>query len=301
MTNPPLISLNNGVQMPCIGIGPGIPKYSIPHNNWLITRVYRHFIGVPKLEHDYVNAVSNAICSGFTMLDFSATYGDGTLIKRGFHKSGKDREQLFIITRISNAAQKEHSVRDCLMGQLEGLGLDYVDMLMFHWPVTSLYTDTWVEMLKLYEEGYCRSLGVANCHPHHLETLRKVSDVIPAVNQIEVHPLFTQKELLKYCNDLGIVVQAYTPIARNDDRLMRLPALWAIANKYGKTPVQVVLRWHLQVGTVPIIRSLNKERQTEDISIFDFRLTPQEIETIDKFNINSRLRYDPDNCDFSIL
>ena len=156
-------------------------------------------------------------------------------------------------------------------------------------------------MLKLYDEGYIKALGVANCHQHHIEELLKVSEVIPAVNQIEVHPLFTQKTLIEYCQNKGIVVEAYTPIARFDDRLVRLPLLKRIAQKYNKTIVQIVLRWHIQNGLIPIVRSLNKKRQLENISIFDFKLTADEMDSIDRININARVRYDPDNCDFSIL
>lgn len=187
------------------------------------------------------------------------------------------------------------------MSQLQGMGVDYVDMLMFHWPVTDLYIDTWKEMVQLYKEGYCKCLGVANCHKHHIEELMKAADVIPSINQFEVHPLFTQKDLIGYCWSKGIQVEAYTAIARFDDRLMRLPLLKNIAQKYHKTVVQVILRWHVQTGVIPLVRSLNKNRQLENVSIFDFELTSNEMKAIDAININSRLRYDPDNCDFSIL
>jgi diketogulonate reductase-like aldo/keto reductase len=156
-------------------------------------------------------------------------------------------------------------------------------------------------MEQLYKDGYCRAIGVANCHRHHLEAIFKIAEIMPAVNQFEVHPLFTQKPLIEYCKSKNIAVEAYTPIARFDDRLVRLPALKEIAKKHRKTIVQVVLRWHIQNGVVPVVRSLNKTRQLENISVFDFELNDGEMKTIDGFNINSRLRYDPDNCDFSIL
>ena len=125
--------------------------------------------------------------------------------------------------------------------------------------------------------------------------------MIPAVNQIEVHPLFTQKELISYCKSLGIQVESYTALARMDDRLIRLPLLKKIGRKYNKTVVQVVLRWHIQSGLIPVIRSLNAKRQKENIDIYDFQLTPEEMLSIDSININARVRYDPDNCDFTIL
>ena len=204
-------------------------------------------------------------------------------------------------TRVSNKEQLNGNIKECLYKQLKGFGTDYVDLFMFHWPVTGVYLETWGKMVELYKQGYCKAIGVANCHQHHLEEIFKISDVIPAINQIEVHPLFTQKPLIEFCKSKGIIVEAYTSIARFDDRLVRLPKLKKIANKYNKTIVQIILRWHIQNGLIPIVRSLNKKRQLENITIFDFKLTKEEMDSIDSININSRLRYDPDNCDFSIL
>lgn len=300
----PQIELNNGVKIPCIGNGPGIVGYSPRQDrisNSLFKRAFRKFIIRPKQEYDYVDAVANSFKIGFSLLDYSSSYGDGHLIGKAIKKSGVSRNDLFITTRISNQAQREQKVRACLMSQLQGMGVDYVDMLMFHWPVTDLYIDTWKEMVQLYKEGYCKCLGVANCHKHHIEELMKAADVVPSINQFEVHPLFTQKDLIGYCWSKGIQVEAYTAIARFDDRLMRLPLLKNIAQKYHKTVVQIILRWHVQTGVIPLVRSLNKSRQLENVSIFDFELTSNEMKAIDAININSRLRYDPDNCDFSIL
>lgn len=302
----PKIKLNNGVEIPCIGNGPGILGYKPNQSNKiasrnLFVRTYRHFVTKPMEKKKYIDAVAHSFQVGFTLLDYSSAYGDGSLIGEAIKKSGVNRQDLFITTRISNVAQREHKVRECLMSQLKGMGIEQVDMLMFHWPVTGFYLDTWKEMIQLYKEGYCRCLGVANCHQHHLEELMTVADVVPAIDQFEVHPLFTQKELISYCKSKGIQVEAYTAIARFDDRLMRLPLLYNIAKKYNKSVVQVILRWHIQNGTIPLVRSLNKGRQIQNISIFDFELTKEELLAIDSVNINSRLRYDPDNCDFSIL
>lgn len=308
MKTVPIIKLNNGVEIPAIGNGPAAPGYSpkskFQSNNiflGLSQKVLNRLYHRPKMYSNYINAVAHSFKIGFTLLDYSSAYGDGHLIARAIRKSGVERKDLFLTTRISNGAQKERKVRECLMQQLKGMGTDYVDLLMFHWPVTGYYLDTWQEMVKLYKEGYCRALGVANCHQHHLEEILKVSDIVPVVNQVEIHPLFTQKTLIAYCKEHDIQIEAYTAIARMDDRLVRLPLLKNIAKKYGKTIVQVVLRWHIQNGVIPVVRSLNKNRQLENISIFDFELTPEEIIAIDGININSRLRYDPDNCDFSIL
>jgi diketogulonate reductase-like aldo/keto reductase len=301
--NIPTIILNNGLSIPVIGNGPGIVGYSLKYNsnNQIFRRaynkLYRHFVK----EAQYVNAVVHAFETGFSLLDFSAAYGNEHLIGKAIKKSKIDRKELFLTSRASNQKQLAGNIREQLFKTLEMYGTDHVDLYMFHWPVTGVYLDTWKQMEQLYKEGYCKSIGVANCHQHHLEEILNIADVIPQINQFEIHPLFTQKPLIAYCKSKNIVVEAYTPIARFDDRLVRLPALKSIAKKYNKSIVQVVLRWHIQNGVIPVVRSLNKNRQKENISIFDFELTKEEMQTIDGFNINSRLRYDPDNCDFSIL
>lgn len=307
MNKIPTITLNNGVEIPVIGNGPaGIgytPKQKKQYRGLsnLAVKAYNKFIARPRLCARYVDAVAHSFSIGFTLLDNSASYRNESYIASAIQESGLKRKDLFITTRVGNIAQMQKTVREEFFTSLKKLGTDYIDLYQFHWPVTGLYLDTWKQMVQLYNEGYCRALGVANCHKHHLDALMDISDIVPAINQIEVHPLFTQKNLISYCKNLGIQVEAYTPIARMDDRLVRLPILKHIADKYHKTVVQVILRWHIQNGVIPIVRSLNKKRQLENISIFDFELSREELEAIDGININSRLRYDPDNCDFSIL
>jgi diketogulonate reductase-like aldo/keto reductase len=309
-----IFTLNNGILIPLIGAGPGILKYPAKYyranNNGnalerLIIRIYnklyRIIYGTIYGENKYTGAIVHSLRTGFTLLDFSAAYGNERLIGKAIKRSGIERKNLFLTTRVSNKQQLKGNIREEFFNTLKKYGTDYVDLYMFHWPVTGVYLDTWKQMEQLYKEGYCRAIGVANCHRHHLEEILKIAEVVPAINQIEVHPLFTQKPLIEYCKSKNIAVEAYTPIARFDDRLVRLPALKEIAKKYNKSIVQVILRWHIQNGVIPIVRSLNKKHQQGNISIFDFDLTDEEMQIIDGFNINSRLRYDPDNCDFSIL
>lgn len=299
--------LSNGVKIPCIGFGPGVPEYYTNFNYFsnkylhFIERAYNKIIRRPIAYRKFSNEIANAVQLGFHLIDYSSSYGDGKLIKDAIQRSGVNREKIFLTTRISNQAQVNGKIKECLIKQLKGMGVEYIDLLMFHWPVTDYYINTWLEMVKLYKEGYCKALGVANCHQHHLEQLFKVSDVVPHINQFEVHPLLTQKPLINYCKQHNIQVEGYTPIARMDDRLVRLPILKKIASKYNKSIAQIILRWHIQNGVIPIVRSHNRIRQKENISIFDFTLTNEELKIIDSININSRLRYDPDNCDFNIL
>lgn len=296
------------INLPHIGIGPGSVmrgKEWCPFSkrtgigrtlNRITNRLYYE-----RVANNYVKSLSNAFKLGFRLIDFSSAYGSAEPLSRAMLKSGVARKEFFLTTRVSNKAQFEHCVREEFLECIKELNVEYVDLLQFHWPVTGLYLDTWREMEKLKEEGLVKHLGVANCNEHHLEELFKVCKYRPEIGQFEIHPLFTQKTLIQYYKDNGIIVEAYTPVARFDDRLIRLPLLKNIAKKYNKNVVQVVLRWHIQNGVKPIVRTLTYEHQKENLDIFDFELTQEEMSAIDGININSRLRYDPDNCDFSIL
>lgn len=298
--------LQNGA-IPQIGFGPGGMGYSpyMPKERKGLSsfayRVMNKLYFRPKMKQKYVNSIASAIQMGFRLIDYSAAYGDGKLIGEAIRKSQVKRSDLLITTRVSNWAQREHQVREEFMTFVQNARIDYVDLLQFHWPVTGLYLDTWREMEKLYEEGLVKHLGVANCHQHHLEELFKMCKYRPEVGQFEIHPLFTQKPLIEYYREQGILVEAYTPLARYDDRLVRLPLLKRLEKKYNKTFVQIILRWHVQNGVIPLVRSMSKKHQQENLDIFDFQLSDEDMMAIDGININSRLRYDPDNCDFSIL
>lgn len=266
-----------------------------------IYKVHNKLYYNSKQKNEYVSSVANAFRIGYRLLDYSSAYGDGHLIGEAIRKSGVKRDELFITTRVSNRAQREHRVREEFMKCIHNMGVDHVDLLQFHWPVTGLYLDIWKEMEELKDEGLVKHLGVANCHQHHLEEIFKICKYRPEVGQFEIHPLFTQKALIEYYKQQGIVVEAYTPIARYDDRLVRLPLLKRLEKKYNKNFVQIILRWHVQNGVVPLVRSLTPSHQLSNFQIFDFVLDEEDMQAIDAININSRLRYDPDNCDFSIL
>ena len=185
-------------------------------------------------------------------------------------KSNRRREELFLTTRVSNTAQREHRVRDEFFSTLKAFDTNYVDLLQFHWPVTDIYVETWKEIIKLQQEGYVKTIGVANCNIHHLETLYNETGVMPSLNQFECHPLFTQKELVDYCNEHGIQIEAYTPIARADTRMTRLPLMKRMAEKYKKTIVQIVIRWHIQNGRIPIVGARHKKNQMADLDAVSY-------------------------------
>lgn len=304
MNNIPKIKLNNGVEIPAIGIGPGIIesryKTVLNRNSFWGKVEYKlgHKLSYIHSKNKYIKSVSSAFELGYRLLDYSFAYGSGTEIMKSICSSGLKREDIFITSRVTNNQQYKRIVRDEFFRGMELMGLEYVDIFMFHWPVTDHYVDTYKEMEKLYKEGYIKVLGVANCHQHHLQTIFDSCEIKPAINQFEVHPLFTQKPLIDFCKTNNIVVEAYTPLARNDDRLQKNLILKELAKKYNKSIQQIILRWHIQLGLIPIPKSLNPQRQLQNINIFDFSLTKEEIQNIDSININSRLRFDPDNLDF---
>ena len=296
------IIVNNGVCIPSIGYGPGgvvqgrFFRCRIHIIERVVNAVYNRL-----MFRKYVNNCVFALQHGYRLIDYSSAYGFEHLIGKAIKISKIPREEIIITTRVSNSDQFSGNIRNGFFQSMKKLGVSYIDLYMFHWPVTNCYLETYKEMEKLYQEGYIKILGVANCHQHHLEEILKVCNVPPAINQFEVHPLFTQKPLIKFCQDKHIAVEAYTPLARNDDRLRRNRVLQEIAEKYNKTIQQVILKWHVQNGIIPIVRSSNLKRIIDNISIFDFVLSKEEIQRIDSININSRLRYDPDNCDFTAL
>lgn len=300
--------LNDGCKLPVIAFGPAAVGYS-PKPKRVVKgelscfyyKVYNKLYGRHKLYRNYVDSVANAFKLGFRFIDYSSAYGNGELILKAMNKAGLQRKDVFITSRTSNMAQFNSNVRNEFFQMLKNFNTDYVDLLQFHWPVTDYYLDTWHEIVKLKKEGYVKSVGVANCHQHHINAIINAEGVVPAVNQIEVQPLFTNKELITYCKNRGILVEAYSPLARFDDRIFNLPVLKNIAKKYNKSIAQVILRWDIQNGLLPVVRSFNKSHQKELIDIFDFKLTIEELALIDAININSRIRFNPDNCDFSIL
>lgn len=273
------IQLNNNVEIPVIGFGT-----------------------FPMKKMELIRAVWNGVNSGYTLFDTATAYRNeielGIALRRYF---GESKKRLFISTKISNRQQEMKDVRASLNRSLKKLGLKQIDMYMLHWPLPNYYIDTWKQMEELYDEGKIKVLGVCNFHQHHLEELFEHCRIRPMVNQVELHPLLTQKSLREFCQQNNIVVEAYSPTARMDKKLTEHSVLKEIASNHGKSVVQVILRWDYQNGVIPIIKSSNKERMKSNIDIFDFELSSEEMTKIEAMNENYRIRHDPDNCDFSKL
>ena len=258
------IMLNDGRQMPLLGLG-----------------VYKA-VG----ENEVEQAIADAADAGYRLIDTASVYKNEDGVGRGIKALTIPRDELFVTTKIWNTAQRIGDVEDSFNRSLERLGLDYVDLYLIHWPVPGCYTDTWKALEKLQSQGRVKSIGVSNFHIHDLEILKKISDVVPAVNQVEFHPLFNQPELLSYCRDNKIAVQAYAPLARG--AYLHSQQLLEIGRKYQKTTAQIGLRWAVQQGISVIPKSVHKERIQENAGIFDFSLTTEEMEAITAMDAHHR-------------
>jgi diketogulonate reductase-like aldo/keto reductase len=177
------------------------------------------------------------------------------------------------------------------------LGVDYVDLYLVHWPLARHFKKTWQALERLYDQKVVRAIGVSNFQPHHLDDLLTDANVVPAINQVELHPRLTQSELRTYCADKGIVVESWSPLMHGGE-VLRAPVVLKLAERYGKTPAQIVLRWHIQHGLVTIPKTVTPERIGENIDIFDFELDADGMVAIDGLNQDRRIGPDPDNFDF---
>ena len=243
--------------------------------------------------------IRGAMNCGCCFFDTSRAYGGSEYIL-GKTLKRYNRNEYVITTKVSNNYQYNDDVRGSLETSLSNLQMEYVDLYLLHWPVTDKYINSWKVLEELYDDGLCKAIGVCNCNIHHLETLEKNASISPMVNQIECHPLLTQNALREYCSERNIRVMAYTSTARMDERLNKT-ILVPIAKKYNKSIAQIILRWHQQIGNIPIVNTSSLHHLKENYNISSFSLTDEEIQSITNININSRLRYDPDNCDFRQL
>lgn len=284
-------SLNNGMNIPALGMGAsGIWGHrEEPQAAELMKRQYEI----------YCYALQTGKCKLF---DTSAAYGlNEEVLGKAIHDSGIDRNKILLMSKISNSQQRKGDVRKAFEQSLTKLHTDYLDVYLIHWPQTGTFIDTWLEMEKLYEEGLVKAIGVCNFNIHHLEELQQKATIIPAINQFEIHPLFTQETLINYCYAKNIQPIAYSPVGRMHDVLINAKPIHELSGKYGKTPVQIILRWHYQLGHVAIPRTLDKKHFDDIFSIDEFELCEREIAWVSSVNDNIRLRYNPDTCDFSRL
>lgn len=266
--------LNNGNTMPVLGLG-----------------VYRSANG-----GEVESAIHTALECGYRLIDTASIYGNEEGVGLAINSSGLEREEIFVTTKVWNSDHGYESTLKAFDMSLTKLNLNYIDMYLVHWPVSGKYTETWRALEKLYADGVVKNIGVSNFMTSHLNQLLQNSDIVPAVNQVEFHPLLTQPELMAFCKEKNIQPQAWSPLIKG--RVMQIDTLKQIGEKYGKSPAQVTLRWSVQKCVATIPKSSNPDRIKQNADIFDFNLSDAEIQSIDALNKNERLGPHPDGIDF---
>jgi diketogulonate reductase-like aldo/keto reductase len=228
-----------------------------------------------------VCAIENAIKLGYRLLDSAVNYENEGAVGRAIRRCGLPREELLVTSKLPGRHHRYAEALNCIEESLYRAGLDYFDLYLIHWPnpKTDLYVEAWQAMIEAKKRGYIRFIGVSNFMPEHLERIIRETGVTPSVNQIELHPYFNQEELRAYDTAHGIITESWSPLGRGS-KFLSEPILLAIAQKNGKTPHQVVLRWHTQLGVVPIPKASSLEHQRTNLDIFDFTLTDEDMKQI---------------------
>ncbi len=266
--------LNNGVKMPYLGFG----VYLINDGN------------------EVEQAIAKAFEVGYRSVDTATVYKNEKGVGKAIKESSIPREEVFLTTKVWNEDQRKGRIAEAFEESLAKLDTEYVDLYLVHWPVKGHYMQTWEEMEKIYESGRAKAIGLSNFMVPHLKDILSSCTIVPAVNQIEFHPLLLQPELLQFCKEKHIQLEAWSPLIQG--QIMHLETIGDLAKKYGKTPAQIALRWNLQHGVVTIPKSSKPHRIEENAQIFDFELSDADMALIDGLDENKRVGPDPYDFNF---
>ena len=244
-----------------------------------------------------IEAISNGCC----FFDTSRAYAASEKMLSQALRN-KERKDYYICTKIDNQTQLNGiSARETLKKSMDELDVNYIDVLLLHWPVEGKYLEYWRQLEEIYKDGLVKAIGVSNCKIHHLEEIKSIAKIMPMIDEVELHPLLTEKSLKKYCKENNIQIMAYTSTARLDFRLKASRRMNSVCDKYNKSLSQVILRWHMQSGVIPIFNTSTIKHFKSNMDVFDFELDSEDMKLIDSMNINSRTRYDSDNCEWDRL
>jgi len=268
------VKLNNGVEMPWLGLG-----------------VFQAGEG-----GEVENAVKAALKTGYRSIDTASLYGNERGVGTGIKDGGVPREEIFLTSKVWNSDQGYRSTMKAFEVSIDKLQTGYLDLYLIHWPRGKHSVETWKAMEELQGKGKIRAIGVSNFMIDHLEAFLPECKIQPAVNQVEFHPELVQQELLDYCNSKNIRLEAWSPIIKG--KVNDIPVLKALAAKYGKTPVQVTLRWEIQKGVVAIPKSVNPDRIASNADIFDFEISDKDMVKIDRLDKNNHIGPNPDTITF---
>jgi 2,5-diketo-D-gluconate reductase A len=272
MSEVPTITLNNGVEIPQLGFG----VYLVP-------------------PADTVAATLSALEVGYRHIDTAEMYGNEKQVGEAIRASWIDRREVFVTSKLNNGFHAYDDALRAFDGTLRALGVDYVDLFLIHWPMPDVgidYVETWRAMERILASGGARAIGVSNFQPQHLQRVLDETDVVPAVNQIEVHPYLTQDDARGFGAAHGIVTEAWAPIAQG--KVLGDPVIVEVAERLGRTPAQVTLRWHIQRGDVVFPKSVTRRRVEENFALFDFELGPEDMDALTGLNRDERIGPDPD-------
>lgn len=244
--------------------------------------------------------VSDALEAGYRHIDTAAVYGNEIGVGKAIAASGIPRDELFVTTKLWNSDQGTRSAFDAIDLSLEKLGLDRVDLYLIHWPRPDLdkYVESWRALETMKSDGRATSIGVSNFTPAHLDRVIAESDTVPAVDQVELHPTFAQRELRDYAAQKGIAIESWGPLGQGKYDLFGMPAVAAAAAELGVTPAQVVLRWHLQNGLIVFPKTTNADRMRQNIDVFGFELDAEQMAALDALDAGNRVGADPDTATF---